>query len=113
MDRIESSARVALDSVDTIDVCFFLHAQSCVLTQTSETRYAGTYVILIPFILHETRSTIVITKIAQRLRKKTGDKRYRARVEDEGINLKKLIWISCTRPVCEWMSANSGKYESN
>lgn len=61
--------------------------------------YAGTYVILIPFILHETRSTIVITKIAQRLRKKTGDKRYRARVEDEGINLKKLIWISCTRPV--------------
>ncbi|KAJ3570415.1 hypothetical protein NP233_g4421 [Leucocoprinus birnbaumii] len=61
--------------------------------------YAGTYVILIPFILHETRSTIVITKIAQRLRKKTGDKRYRARVEDEGVNLKKLIWISCTRPV--------------
>ncbi|KAF5363708.1 hypothetical protein D9756_001127 [Leucocoprinus leucothites] len=61
--------------------------------------YAGTYVILIPFILHETRSTIVIKKIAHRLRKKTGDKRYRARVEDEGVNLKKLIWISCTRPV--------------
>jgi len=90
---------VALDSMDPVDVSFFLRTQSCVLT--FETRYAGTYVILIPFILHETRSTIVITKIAQRLRKKTGDKRYRARAEDEGVNLKKLIWVSCTRPVCE------------
>ncbi|KXN88326.1 hypothetical protein AN958_07471 [Leucoagaricus sp. SymC.cos] len=61
--------------------------------------YAATYVILVPFLLHETRSTIVIVKIAKRLRKKTGDKRYRARVEDERVDLKKLIYISCTRPI--------------
>lgn len=65
-------------------------------------RVAGLYLIVLPFLLKETRSTVLLTRMAKRLRKKTGDVRYRARVEDEGINLKSLIWISCTRPICEY-----------
>lgn len=53
----------------------------------------------IPFLMKETRSAVVLTRIARRLRKKTGDHRYRARVEDERASLRTLVWISCTRPV--------------
>ena len=49
--------------------------------------------------MKETRSAVVLTRIAKKLRKKTGDHRYRARVEDERASLRTLIWISCTRPV--------------
>ncbi|KAK7687740.1 hypothetical protein QCA50_008958 [Cerrena zonata] len=37
--------------------------------------------------------------MARKLRKSTGDNRYRARVEDERASLRTLIYISCTRPV--------------
>jgi hypothetical protein len=47
----------------------------------------------------ETRSTILLTRIARNLRKETGDPRYRARVEDERDSLKRLVYISCTRPI--------------
>ncbi|TCD62574.1 hypothetical protein EIP91_006724 [Steccherinum ochraceum] len=47
----------------------------------------------------ETRSAVLLTRIAKKTRKETGDKRYRARVEDERADLKTLIYISCTRPV--------------
>ncbi|GJE93234.1 MFS general substrate transporter [Phanerochaete sordida] len=53
----------------------------------------------LPFLMKETRSAVVLTRIAKRLRKKTGDSRYRARVEDERARLRTLIWISCTRPL--------------
>ena len=49
--------------------------------------------------MRETRSTIVLIKIAKKLRKTTGDNRYRARVEDELPSLANLIFIACTRPV--------------
>ncbi|KAH9479807.1 Ascochitine biosynthesis cluster MFS transporter [Psilocybe cubensis] len=57
------------------------------------------YLIILPFIMKETRSSILLTRIAKKLRKETGDHRYRARVEDERAKLRTLIWISCTRPV--------------
>ncbi|KAF9444904.1 MFS general substrate transporter [Macrolepiota fuliginosa MF-IS2] len=60
---------------------------------------AGLYLVLLPFLLKETRSTVLLTRMAKKLRKKTGDPRYRARVEDERMSLKSLIWISCTRPI--------------
>ncbi|THG98765.1 hypothetical protein EW026_g3482 [Hermanssonia centrifuga] len=54
---------------------------------------------LIPVLMKETRSAVVLTRIAKKLRKETGDKRYRAHVEDERASLKTLIWVSCTRPL--------------
>ena len=49
--------------------------------------------------MEETRSSILLMRLARTLRKETGNKRYRARIEDERLSLSKLIWISCTRPV--------------
>lgn len=37
---------------------------------------------------------------ARKLRKQTGDNRYRARVEDEISSLRDLVLVSCTRPIC-------------
>ncbi|KDR67699.1 hypothetical protein GALMADRAFT_257977 [Galerina marginata CBS 339.88] len=59
----------------------------------------GLYIVLLPFVMKETRASILLTRIAKKLRKATGDHRYRARVEDERASLRTLIWISCTRPV--------------
>ena len=59
----------------------------------------GVYVCMIPLLMRETRAAVVLTRIAKRLRKKTGDVRYRARVEDERASLRTLVWISCTRPL--------------
>ncbi|KAF9525113.1 MFS polyamine transporter [Crepidotus variabilis] len=59
----------------------------------------GCYLVILPFVLKETRSSILLTKIAKKLRKETGDNIYRARVEDERAKLSTLIWISCTRPI--------------
>ena len=49
--------------------------------------------------MRETRSSIILIRMAKKLRKTTGDHRYRARVEDEQASLANLIFISCTRPV--------------
>ncbi|GLB43233.1 putative major facilitator superfamily protein [Lyophyllum shimeji] len=57
------------------------------------------YFILLPVVLTETRTAILLTRIAKKIRKETGDKRYRARVEDERASLRNLIFISCTRPI--------------
>ena len=54
----------------------------------------------VPLLMKETRSAVVLTRIAKKLRRSTRDSRYRARVEDERASLKTLIWISCTRPIC-------------
>ncbi|KAF8799274.1 MFS polyamine transporter [Phlegmacium glaucopus] len=60
---------------------------------------SAVYLLLLPFIMKETRSSIILTRIAKQLRKTTGDHRYRARVEDERASLTALIFVSCTRPV--------------
>ncbi|KIP03425.1 hypothetical protein PHLGIDRAFT_110854 [Phlebiopsis gigantea 11061_1 CR5-6] len=57
------------------------------------------FTVSVPFLMRETRSAVVLTRIAKKLRQRTGDHRYRARVEDERANLRTLVWISCTRPV--------------
>jgi hypothetical protein len=62
-------------------------------------RATAVYILLLPFVMKETRSSIILTRMAKKLRKKTGDHRYRARVEDERASLANLIFISCTRPV--------------
>jgi len=57
------------------------------------------YLMFLPLVMRETRSSIILTRIVKKLRKTTGDNRYRARVEDERASLANLIFISCTRPV--------------
>ena len=50
--------------------------------------------------MKETRSTILLTRLAKKVRKETGNHRYRARAEDEERSLSTLLYISCTRPLC-------------
>ncbi|KAF8884047.1 major facilitator superfamily domain-containing protein [Gymnopilus junonius] len=57
------------------------------------------FLVLLPFVLTETRSSILLMRIAKKIRKETGNHHIRARVEDERSKLSTLIWISCTRPV--------------
>ena len=64
-------------------------------------RYCGIYFILV-FFIRETRAGVLLTHLAKKIRKETGDQRYRARIEDERASLTTLILISCTRPVCEY-----------
>ena len=61
----------------------------------------GVVLLGIIFGMKETRSSVILTRLAKKLRKKTGDNRYRARIEDERTSLKTLIFISCTRPIRE------------
>ena len=57
---------------------------------------------MIPIFMKETRSSVLLTRLAKKMRKETGDNRYRARIEDERASLRTLIYISCTRPICEY-----------
>ncbi|KAJ7308538.1 MFS polyamine transporter [Mycena albidolilacea] len=59
----------------------------------------GVYSLAVPLVLRETRSSILLTRLAKKLRKETGDPRYRARIEDQRASLTSLIFISCTRPI--------------
>ncbi|EPQ56672.1 MFS polyamine transporter [Gloeophyllum trabeum ATCC 11539] len=59
----------------------------------------GIYVVMIPILMKETRSAVLLTRLARKLRKETGNHRYRARAEDERGSLRTLILISCTRPL--------------
>lgn len=69
---------------------------------TSHTRsWLGVFVIGVPICMKETRSGVLLTRLAKRLRKKTGNPHYRARIEDERASLRTLIYISCTRPICK------------
>ncbi|KAF5362090.1 hypothetical protein D9756_002703 [Leucocoprinus leucothites] len=73
--------------------------------------WAGVFIFVVAFWLPETRSTIVLENIAKRLRKETGNRMYRARVDKP--NARKLIWISCKRPIPSvygWDSAEAFFY---
>lgn len=61
----------------------------------------GAYIIAILVIMKETRSGVLLTRLARKLRRETGNQRYRARVEDERGSLRTLIYISLTRPICK------------
>jgi hypothetical protein len=51
--------------------------------------------------MRETRVTIILTRLARKVRENTGNNRYRARAEDQTPTLRALIWTSCTRPMSE------------
>lgn len=56
---------------------------------------------MVPLFMKETRASVLLVRLAKKMRKQTGNKRIRARVEDERASLSTLIYISCTRPVCQ------------
>lgn len=70
------------------------------LTYLTSSSLNGAALILIIAIMKETRSTVMLTRLAKKMRKETGDVRYRARAEDEIPSLRTLLYISCTRPLC-------------
>lgn len=59
----------------------------------------GTYFLLSLLIMEETRSQIILRHIAKKIRKETGDDRYRVRGEETRPKLSAMIKISCTRPI--------------
>ncbi|KAG1743115.1 MFS general substrate transporter [Suillus lakei] len=61
--------------------------------------FTGVYFISVVLLMKETRATIVLTRLASKKRKETGDHRYQAKAEIEKLNLMTLIKISCTRPI--------------
>ncbi len=61
--------------------------------------YAGAVFVLFCLVLKETRGSVILTRRAVRLRKTTGDARYRARAEAERASLSILIKNSLTRPL--------------
>lgn len=59
---------------------------------------AVAFIVLLIF-LTETRGSVVLTRRAVKLRKETGDQRYRARAEEERASIAALIKTSLTRPL--------------
>lgn len=54
---------------------------------------------MIALFLRETRGSVLLTRRAQKLRKKTGDQRYKARAEEERASIPVLIRTNLTRPL--------------
>lgn len=64
-------------------------------------RLLGVLLIAMPICMRETRAAVLLTRLARKMRKETGNEQYRARVEVDRASLRTLIYISCTRPICE------------
>src|SRR5882762_2791239 len=72
----------------------------------------GVILLLTIAVMKETRSTIILMRVAKKLRKDTGNHRHRARAEDEIGSVWTLLYISCTRPLCKFhlsLIRNSGR----
>ncbi|KAG1731631.1 major facilitator superfamily domain-containing protein, partial [Suillus paluster] len=61
--------------------------------------FAGAFVLDVILVMSETRSSIVLTRIAKDTRKTTGDPRYRSSAEIDKPSMLSLIKTSCTRPM--------------
>jgi hypothetical protein len=92
---------MALDTMDPLHVRMISTLREAKLRRLSVT---GVYTLLIPVLMKETRSGVILTNMARKMRKETGDHRFRARVEEERGSLRTLIWISCTRPIRQYCS---------
>ncbi|KAG2110577.1 major facilitator superfamily domain-containing protein [Suillus discolor] len=64
---------------------------------------SGVCSISMLFILKETRSTIILARIAHQVRKNTGDGRYRARSEVDKPCLMSMVATSCTRSLSHFV----------
>lgn len=61
----------------------------------------GVYLLVVTLVVKETRASVTLAKLAEKLRKETGDIRYQPFLPElERHSLRQMIYISCTRPVC-------------
>jgi hypothetical protein len=90
-----------MDSMVPDDVSFFSWDLSSerMLMNVNVISIFSVYLVLVPIVLKETRSSVLLTRLAKKKRKETGSNRYRARIEDERPPLWTLIYMSCTRPI--------------
>ncbi|KAH7924304.1 MFS general substrate transporter [Leucogyrophana mollusca] len=61
--------------------------------------FTGTYFISVLLFMQETRSSIILSRIAHKLRGETGDDKYRSKAEVEKPSLWQMTKVSCTRPI--------------
>lgn len=58
------------------------------------------YAVLVLVVMSETRSSVILTRLARDARRVTGDNRLKARMEVERVSILDLLKIACTRPLC-------------
>ena len=75
----------------------------CLVLVLSILSVSGAYFISVLLFMRETRSAVILMRMARKRRKETGDSRFRARVEETKPSLASLVWISCTRPLCMYI----------
>ncbi|KAG2140816.1 MFS general substrate transporter [Suillus cothurnatus] len=61
--------------------------------------FTGAFVLGVILMMSETRSSIILARIAKDTRKMTGDPRYRSSAEIDKPSMSSLIKTSCTRPL--------------
>ncbi|KIM63377.1 hypothetical protein SCLCIDRAFT_15564 [Scleroderma citrinum Foug A] len=57
------------------------------------------YAVLVLVVMSETRSSVILTRLARDARRVTGDNRLKARMEVERVSILDLLKIACTRPL--------------
>lgn len=57
------------------------------------------FALILPFILDETRASVLLSRKAARLRKETGDERYQSKDDFERGSLREMMSTSLGRPV--------------
>jgi len=89
--------------IHAMQVFFFSSLLRCKLSQrrlTQSFRVSAMYAVLVLVIMSETRSSVILTRLARDARRVTGDNRLKARMEVERESFLNLIKIACTRPLC-------------
>ncbi|OAX39680.1 MFS general substrate transporter [Rhizopogon vinicolor AM-OR11-026] len=61
--------------------------------------FTGAFTLCVILVLSETRSSVILARIAKHVRKTTGDPRYRSGSEIDKPNLLSMIKMTCTRPL--------------
>jgi len=59
-------------------------------------------VVLVLVVMSETRSSIILIRLARDARRITGNNKLKARIEVERASLRSLLKVSCTRPLCTY-----------
>ena len=70
------------------------------LELTHSSRVSAMYAVLVLVVMSETRSSVILTRLARDARRVTGDNRLKARMEVERVSILDLFKIACTRPLC-------------
>ncbi len=92
-----------MDTVHPLDVCVYSDWESANRVHLISHSVGFVLFLAVVLFMKETRGSVLLTKIAKKMREETGDLRYRARIEDERGSLRSLILVSLTRPICAYI----------